>query len=67
VPWFDSVVNSISDSEWCGRFREDLVIDGSFRGWMRAFRGLVAGAAGRMVVFMLAVLVIVVLILRGLG
>jgi hypothetical protein len=34
---------------------------------MRAIQGLVAGAAGRMVVFTLAVLVVVIFIMRGIG
>ena len=65
----DPILAFISDSEWCGRFREELELDRSFRGWMRAFRGMVMGVAGRVALLGfgtgLIVLIVVLFVLRG--
>jgi hypothetical protein len=61
---FEPLVSFFSDSEWCGRFREELEIDRSFWGWVRAFRAAAAGLAGRMVLVGLIVVFVIFYVLR---
>jgi hypothetical protein len=56
----EPVVSLITESEWCCQFREELEIDRTFPGWMRAFRGLALGFAG--LVFVVGTFVAVVLL-----